>query len=158
MANEVTSWIGALTGSAGLALGVVNAWRSHKVRLKVEIRFRSGVSPTPGPSDLRVRILNLSAFAVSIENAKLVFGSARKRHALAVREIGQSFPREIKSREAVECMLTPLASVTAALEPLDRAIVTTVCGKTFRSSWWSPMRGRKLTVILQDAQHSSAQG
>ncbi len=149
-----TYWIaiiGAVTGVAGLVLGIISAvdlLQKNRVRLRVVpklawtnqngLAFQTALHPKTGdsvtrgrdPDRLAIEIVNLSAFPVTISEVGFGRPDSHHRPVLVVPEVslGCTWPAVLESRRAVT-VYQKLTGLSHKITTLPRRVyVETECG------------------------------
>lgn len=148
--NEVTAWVGAVTGCAGLALGAVNFYRGSTL-IKVGPRVRRDDSGVGAP--FTIHVVNRSGFEVTIERVGLVLkDSAGARETLLLEGFAHGLPKPMPARSSYELHLTTRHIVSFVAAGFDHVFATTSTGKSARSSRWHRFKGKTLAQIQQSAE------
>lgn len=121
----------------GAVLGLVNTWHQlDRSRLKLRVRPKHAISV--GATDPRltfcIEITNLSAFAVTINEAGVLYKGTDSRGAYTQPIIidGGSWPRRLEPRSSVTVYGQPPTGNPG--HPLKCAYASTACGVTRRGS------------------------
>jgi hypothetical protein len=117
----------------GAVLGVLNTWQSlEKDRVKIRVVPKQAIPL--GAADPRltfcIEITNLSSFAVTIEEAGVLYKGSETRSAYVPPVLldGQSWPRRLEPRSSVTVYGQNPAGRPG--HPLKCAYATTACGVT----------------------------
>ncbi|GAB4507352.1 MAG: hypothetical protein Tsb0026_02440 [Sulfuricaulis sp.] len=155
-AMETKDIITAVAAIVGMMLGIYNfirAWSADRVKLQVIPKASSFQGndqngrefylhnrdnydlnhPTAPPDTLSLEIINMSKFAVTVDEVGLMPSWSRKRMALVTPIIvdGGPWPRKLEPRESVIVRFdaTRLLNLER-IGSVKRAYASTVCGKT----------------------------
>lgn len=150
MQIDPVTWKEATTMSIallGAVLGVMNTWNAinqQRVRVRVTPHFVASLDRRP--LGISIEVINLSAFALTIEEIGFTSNKGRLPLLAARFPDGVSLPRRLASREAISAVIGPTDFGIPPVR-LGDAYVRTACGRTISGN--SPA-GRQFSEMMAE--------
>jgi hypothetical protein len=108
--DEILKYITVCMAAIGAILGVINTWNSlDRQRVKLIVRPAQGIGPNR-KSVITIDVINLSQFAVSIDEIGLRLVDGRRAVILDPMVNGKLLPQRVEARESI-CALLEVTAI-----------------------------------------------